>query len=143
MAAISGKDAKVMYGAVEILNLTQWSISGFTKAPEEITTAFGDTIKSYVLADAGEPGTITFEGNYDPADTTGQAALATLCKEGTSLGEDLYLYVAAATFWRVGTGGEILVTKADAVTMPRSGIGKVSFEGKVSGAAMEQVGTGS
>ena len=39
-------------------------------------------------------------------------------------------------------GGVIIVTKCDAVSLARSGIGTISFEGKVSGAAMECVGTG-
>lgn len=140
MAAISGKTGKVMYGSVVVANIKEWSISGYSQATGD-TTAFGSTIKSYLPVDAGEPGTISFSGNYDPGDTAGQLALATVCKAGTLL-TDLYLYAATSTFWRVGSGGSIIVTKVDAISHSRSGIGTISFEGKVTGAALECVGTG-
>jgi len=64
-----------------------------------------------------------------------------LLKAGTGV-TDLYLYVNTSTFWRVASGGEILITKADAVTLPRNGIGTIDFAGEVSDAEMEQVGVG-
>lgn len=140
MAAINGKGGKVMKGATVIANIKEWSMSGFVMGTQE-TTAFGTTIKTFIPDDTGDPGTISFNGNYDPADTTGQAALDAVCVAGTT-STDIYLYVNTNTFWRVGSGGNIITTKGKAVTLPRSGLGSVSFEGKVSGAAMEQVGTG-
>jgi hypothetical protein len=116
-------------------------MSGFAQPTVEVPTPFGETIASYIAADSGKPGTIAFSGNYDPADSTGQAALATVCQAGAGL-TNLYLYVNTSTFWRVGSGGEIIVTRADAITLPRSGVGTITFEGQVSGAALEQVGTG-
>jgi hypothetical protein len=141
MAAISGAGGKVMLGSVTVANIKEWTISGFTMGVLD-TTAFTSTIMTYIPDDTGNPGTISFTGNYDPADSNGQAALATLCEAGTT-STDLYLYANTSTFWRVGTGGNIITTKAKNVTLPRNGIGTVSFEGQVSGAAMEQVGTGS
>ncbi len=135
-----GSGGKVLYGSVTIANIKEWSMSGFTQAPTEIT-AFENTIKVYLVADAGEPGTLSFSGNYDPRDTTGQAVLSSICEVGTEITQ-LYLYAATSTFWRVGSGGVIIVTKGKSATLPRSGVGTISFEGKVSGAAMEQVGTG-
>ena len=140
MGAISGRGGKAMYGSIVISNMTDWSISGFSQAMEE-TKEFNVTVKKYLPVDAGDPGTISFEGNYDPADTNGQVALNAVCQAGTSL-TSLYLYVNTSTFWRVGTGGVIYVTKSLPVKLNRSSLGKVSFEGQVSGAAMEQVGTG-
>ena len=137
---ISGKGGKVMLGSVTVANIKEWSISGFTMGTLE-TTAFGTTIKTFIEDGTGDPGTVSFSGNYDPGDTTGQAALATLCEAGTT-STDLYLYANTSTFWRVGAAGNIITTKAKAVSLPRTGLGSVSFEGKVSGAAMEQVGTG-
>ncbi len=137
---ISGAGGKVMLGSVTIANIKEWSISGFVMGTLE-TTAFGSTIKTFIADKTGDPGTISFSGNYDASDSAGQAALATLCEAGTT-STDLYLYANTSTFWRVGTGGNIITTKAKAVTQPRNGLGTVSFEGKVSGAAMEQVGTG-
>lgn len=138
---ITGAGGKVMLGSVVVANIKEWAISGFVMGTLE-TTAFGDTIKKFVPDKTGDPGTVSFTGNYDPSDTAGQAALATLCQNGTT-STDLYLYANTSTFWRVGSGGNIITTKAKAVTMPRNGLGNVSFDGKVSGAAMEQVGTGS
>lgn len=142
MTALSGKNASVMYGSVTVAEMVEWSMSGWEFPTVKKDTAFGDTVMEYDIAEPGDPGTITFSGNYDPADTNGQLALQTVCEAGTTI-TNLYLYANTSTFWRVASGGEILVTKAMAITMPRNAYGKVSFEGKVSGAAMEQVGTGS
>lgn len=139
--AITGKNAKVMYGSNVIAGQVEWSMSGFAQSVTE-TTAFGDTIKTYKAADAGDPGTISFNGNYDPTDADSQLALDAVCQDGNGL-TNLYLYANTNTFWRVGSGGEIIVSKASNITLPRNGIGKITFEGQVSGAAMEQVGTGS
>lgn len=141
MSAIGGKTGKVMYGAVVVANIKEWSISGFAQAVAEVS-AFNDSVKTYLAVESGDPGTITFSGNYDPADSTGQIALAALVSGGVGL-TNLYLYANTATFWRVGSGGTIIPTKANAITLARNGIGTIHFEGKVSGAAMEQVGTGS
>lgn len=140
MAATKGKAGKVMYGSVVVANMVEWSISGMTVATEDVTP-FNATIKSFVAAEAGDPGTISFNGFYDPTDTTGQIAIAALCSPGLGV-NNLYLYANVSTFWRVAAGGEIIVTKANAITQPRSRTGTISFEGKVSGFAMEQVGTG-
>ncbi len=137
---ISGKGGKVMLGSVTIANIKEWKISGFVMGTLE-TTAFGTTIKTFIPDDTGDPGTLSFSGNYDPSDSTGQAALDALCVAGTT-STDLYLYANTSTFWRVGTGGTIITTKGKSVTFQRNGLGSVDFEGKVSGAAMEQVGTG-
>lgn len=140
-AAINGSGGKVMLGSVVVANIKEWSISGFTMGTLE-TTAFGSTIKTFVPDKTGDPGTISFSGNYDPADSTGQAALDALCVAGTT-STDLYLYANTSTFWRVGASGNIITTKGKAIALPRAGLGTVSFEGKVSGDDMEQVGTGS
>ena len=142
MSKISGKNGKVMFGSVVVAEQVNWSMSGFSQPVVKKDAAFGDTVAQYVAADVGDPGTIAFDGNYDPADTTGQAALNTQCKAGTTI-TNLYLYANTSTFWRVASGGNIIVTRAQAVTLPRNGIGKVNFEGQVSDAGMEQVGTGS
>lgn len=141
MAKISGKNGKVMYGSVVVAESVEWSMSGFAQPVVKKDTAFGDTIAEYEAADVGDPGTIAWNGNYDPADTNGQAALDAITA-GTHL-TNLYLYANTSTFWRVASGGFIIVTRCKAVTLPRNAFGKVSFEGQVSDAAMEQLGTGS
>ena len=138
--AIVGKSGKVMLGSVVLADINEWSMSGFTTGTVEVSE-FGTAIKEYLPDGSGDPGTISFSGNYDPTDSTGQLAIDALCVAGTT-STDLYLYANTSTFWRVGTGGVIVTTKGKAITMSRTGLGTVSFEGKVSAAAMEQVGVG-
>jgi hypothetical protein len=143
VAKLHGKNGKVMYGSVVVAEQVTWSMSGFSQPVTSAPTAFGDTgTKVYEIGELGEAGTIEFNGNYDPSDSTGQIALSAACKAGTHL-TDLYLYANTSTFWRVGSGGDIIITKCDAVTLPRNNYGTISFSGQVSGQAMEQVGTGS
>jgi len=142
MSKITGKDGWVRYGSVVVAEMVEWSMSGFSQPVVQKDAAFTDTVATYEAADVGDPGTIMFSGNWDPAATTSQDALATVCAAGTHL-TNLYLYANTSTFWRVGSGGYIIVTRAQAVTLPRNNYGKISFEGQVSDAAMEKVGTGS
>ena len=143
MAKISGVNGKVMYGSVTVANMVSWSMSGFSMPVTSAPTAFGDTgTKVYEVAELGEAGTIEFNGNYDPADASGQLKLATLAALGSHV-TNLYLYVNTNTYWKCGTGGYIIITKADAVTLPRNNFGTISFSGQVSSAAVAQTGTGS
>ncbi len=142
MAEISGRDGFVMYGTVVLAEMVEWSMSGFAQTTIPVDTPFGAIIKTYLSAKEGDPGTVAFNGNWDPADTYGQKAVNSVCQGGTAL-TNLYLYANTSTYWRVASGGNIIVTRAQAVTLPRTGIGKISFEGQVSGAAMELIGTGS
>lgn len=138
---ISGVSGKVMKGSVVVAEMVSWSMSGLSQPVTSAPTAFGDTgVKVYEVADLAEGGTIEFNGNYDPSNAV-QKGFATTLKAGTHV-TDLYLYANTSTFWRVGSGGYIIVTKADAVTLPRNNYGTISFSGQVSSAAMEQVGTG-
>jgi hypothetical protein len=142
MGKLAGVNGRVQYGTVTVANMVSWSMSGFSLPVTSAPTAFGDTgTKVYEVAELGEAGTIEFNGNYDPADSAGQLALSSVCQAGTHL-TNLYLYANTSTFWRVGAGGFIIVTKANAVTMPRNNFGTISFSGQVSSQAMEQVGTG-
>lgn len=143
MAKITGYSGKVMYGSVIIANLDEWSMSGYAVPVMAAPAAFGDTgTKTYDHVELADGGTLTFKGNYDPNDPNGQQILASVCQAGTHL-TNLYLYVNTSTFWRVSAGGEIIITKVDAVTLPRNNYGTISFEAQVSGNRMEQVGTGS
>lgn len=142
MGKKTGVNGSVMYGSVTVANMVSWSISGFTMPVTSAPTAFGDTgTKVYEVAELGEAGTIEFNGNYDPADASGQLALSSVCQLGSHL-TNLYLYVNTNTYWAVGAGGYIIVTKADAVTLPRNNFGTISFSGQVSTVAMAQTGTG-
>ena len=142
MAKISGKGGYVMYGGNTIAELTEWAITGVSMNVIKKDPAFGDTVVEKVADGVSEPGQVTFRGNYDPADTTGQILLSAACKAGIGI-YNLYLYANTATWWHVDTGGTIIINKADSVTLPRSGMGTIDFAGEVEGACMVPVGTGS
>ena len=139
MAARNGRLAKVMYGDIRLAGLSTWSMSGFTN-PTLDDTEFGDTVQSFVFGGMGDPGTVTFEGLHDPADTTGQASLAAACIAGIEL-SNLYFYETTTRFWAVAAGGKILPTKCDSITFEKASLATISFEGKISGAVMTAYGT--
>ena len=141
MSKITGKNGSVRYGSNIVADQVSWSMSGISLPTTKAAGAFGDTVAVKEAAEVPDPGTFEFNGNFDPNDPNGQEALATVCKNGTHL-TDLYLYVNTSTFWRVGSGGYIIVTKAQAPVLPRNGYGTVSFSGDISSAFMEKVGTG-
>jgi hypothetical protein len=137
MASIGGRLAKVMYGSVVIAGLGTWSMSGFVPDVQD-DTAFGDTVKKWKRAGIDDAGSVSFSGNYDPDDTNGQVALNALQTVTSGL-TNLYFYESTSVFWRVASGGEILLTKFNAITMEKNALGKVTFEGKISAKAMERV----
>ena len=137
MAAIGGRLASVYYGSNKIAGLGVWTMSGFVPDVLE-STAFGDTVKSWVEAGIGDAGTITFSGNYDPADTNGQVALNALQNTGAQL-TNLYFYESTSVFWRVQAGGYLVISKFGAPSMSKNALATVSFECKVSTKPMERV----
>jgi len=139
MAAVNGRLAKVMYGSVRLAGLSTWSMSGYTN-PTLDDTEFGDTVQSFTFGGMADPGTVSFSGFHDPADTTGQASLATAAVAGIPL-SNLYFYETTTRYWAVAAGGHILPTKCDSITFDKNALATVSFEGKISGAAMTRYGT--
>lgn len=137
MASIGGRLAKVMYGSVVIAGLGEWSMTGFVPDVQD-DTAFGDTVKKWKRAGIDDAGEVAFSGNYDPDDTNGQVALNALATVTTGL-TNLYFYESTSVFWRVGSGGEILLTKFKAVKFNKAGLATVEFAGKISAKAMERV----
>lgn len=136
-SSIGGRLAKVMYGSTVIAGLGTWSMSGFVPDVQD-DTEFGDTVKTWKQAGIGDAGTVSFSGNYDPADTNGQVALNALANTDSEL-SNLYFYESTSVFWRVAAGGAIILTKFKAITMDKNALGKISFDGKVSGKLMERV----
>jgi len=137
MTAIGGRLAKVMYGSNTIAGLGTWELTGFTADLQE-TTAFGDTVKTYIRAGIDDAGGFRFSGNYDPDDTNGQVAINALKTVASGL-TNLYFYETTSVFWRVASGGSLFLQKFNAITMQKNAIGTISFEGMVSGQAMERV----
>jgi hypothetical protein len=139
----TGKNGKVMYGSNVVAEQVAWSMSGFSQPTTSAPTAFGDTgVKTYEIAELGEGGTIEFNGTYDPSDANGQQTLDTLCGLGSHI-TNLYFYFNTSTYWAVGSGGYIILTKSKAPNVTRSGYPTIAYSGQVSTAAMAQTGTGS
>lgn len=138
MASKSGFAAKVAMGTYTIAGMGTWSMDGLSRETIE-DTAFGDTVKKYVFGFM-DGGSLSFDGNYDPDNSTGQAILNSACINASVLGPgSIRLYIDNTSYWTIASGGQLLVTKANAVTMEKSGLGKISFTAKVSGAAMELI----
>jgi hypothetical protein len=137
MASIGGRLAKVMYGSTVIAGMGTWQMSGFVPDVQE-DTAFGDTVKKWKQAGIGDAGEISFSGNYDPADSNGQVALNALANTDAEL-TNLYFYESTSVFWRVASGGAIVLTKFNNIGFQKNGLATVEFSGKISAKAMERV----
>lgn len=94
MAALVGKDAKVMIGTAQVAQADTWSLD--TPATLLETTNFGSAgWKEYIAGLKEWNG--SFECNFDPTDTTGQVALRTAWQNGTTV--SLKLYVNATNYY--------------------------------------------
>ncbi len=131
MTILKGKTAQVKLFENIIAEQGQYSFSGFTRDNVE-STAFGDDVKKFTFT-LGDGGTISFSGNYDPSDSNGQNLINSYCSNGSTFAVgDLRFYINNTSYITVATGGQILVTKVKAINFTQSGLGTISFEGKVS-----------
>lgn len=137
MASVGGRLAKVMYGSVVVAGIGEWSMSGFVPGVVD-DTAFGDTVQKWVNAGIADAGEVSFSGNYDPADTAGQVALNGLATADVGL-TNLYFYETTSAFWRVASGGTIVLTEVGNPKFIKNGLATISFKGKISAKAMERV----
>ncbi len=135
MATKSGRIASVWYSANKVAGQGTWTLGGFTRETiEEDSWDLDIKNKYFSVADAG---TLTFSGLHDPADANGQVMLDSACKNSSLLMSDaLRLYVDSTSYWTNTTGHSILLTKCQSITMEKSAMGTVDFEGVVSVGAM-------
>jgi len=140
MATVSGRIANVKLGANIVAGLGTWTLGGFTREVIEEDSWDLDIKKKYFSV--GDAGTITFSGLYDALDATGQNLLNSACQNssafsgGLSNASTLNFFVDNTSYWTVDTGGNILITKCKSITMEKSSMGTVDFEGVVSGGHM-------
>jgi hypothetical protein len=145
MACLVGKDGKVALGADTVVGMGTWSIDGITTDEFECSS-FGDNWKSYSYG-MKDGGTISFNGHYDPTDTTGQEALLQANLHNSSL-TNIRLYVDNTSYFEpcqstgyfspnLTTGADTLLSNvritAFNIGLDKSGLGTISFTGKVSG----------
>ena len=135
MTTKSGRIASVYLGAVKVAGQGTWTLGGFTREVIEEDSWDLDIKNKYFSV--GDAGTLTFSGLYDSADPTGQRLLDSACKNSSLLISNiLKLYVDAASYWTNTTGHSILITKCQSITLEKSSMGTIDFEGIVSVGAM-------
>ena len=137
---LSGSFMKVTLGpTTKILGAGTYTVSGMTRRTVD-AGEFGVDVDIFEF-DSADGGTITL-GNclYDPTDAS-QNTLRTAVQNGVKLHPSILtsgirFWVNSTSYWTIGTSGHILMTKAGSVEADRSGLGRTSFEGQVSGAFM-------
>ena len=140
-----GKDAKVALGSNVVTEMGTWSINGI-QTEEFDASAFGDTWKEFEYG-MKDGGSVSFNGHYDPDDTTGQQALQQANLYNSAL-TNLRLYIDNTSYFEpcqttgyfspnLTTGAptqlsNVKITTLD-ISADKSGIETVNFGGKVSG----------
>ena len=96
MSLRPGKACKVVLGSSKVVAMGTWSIDGIT-ADEMESSAFDQNWKTYEFG-MKDGGTISFNGFFDPDDTTGQQALMNANLENTNL-TTIKLYVDSTSYF--------------------------------------------
>ncbi len=137
MAVKVAKLASIDLGGNKVAEMGVFTMSGFTREALE-SHAFQDDVKEYVFG-VGDGGEISFSGNYDATDTTGQDLLhaaATAADGSVFAAVDLKFFIDTTSYFRLTTGGTYLITKALSVAFDKAGLGTTEFTAKVSGGSM-------
>ncbi len=115
-----------------------FSLSGGTRKTVDVSE-FGDDIDKFDFATA-DGGTISITGaNLDPTDpeqNTLRSCAESKIKLINSVTSGPRFWINAASYYTIGTSGEILMTNSTPIQADRNNVAKTSFEGKVSGAFM-------
>jgi hypothetical protein len=141
-----GKDGKVSLGANTVVGMGTWSVN-LGSTDEFDASDFGDEWEQIVYG-MRRGGSISFNGNFYPADTTGQNAVMQAFVEGTDL-TDLRLYWNSASYWRpnstagyfnpqLTTGAGTPANSTCRITSceigdDKSGIASIAFTARISG----------
>ena len=145
MAKKVGKDAKVSLGTDTVVAMGTWALNGIQVDKFDVS-AFGDNWKQYEygMKDGGQ---LTFNGHYDPADTTGQQALQQANLYNSDL-TNLRFYIDNTSYFEpcqsTGYFSPNLTTGADTklshvnitafnINMDKAGVGAIDFTADVSG----------
>lgn len=115
-----------------------WTMSGLVRDVLE-DSEFGNDVKKFQfgMLDGGE---IVCRGNYDPEDEIskgGIMAIREAVDHNDTFGSgEIRLYIDSTSYYTVESGGEILFTRVETITMDKNGLGQLEFSCKVSNAAM-------
>ena len=143
--AIVGKDGKVTLGSNVIVGMGTFSIDGIS-VEEFDASAFGDEWKSFEYG-MKDGGTVSFNGHYTPSDVTGQQMLQQANMYNSAL-TNLWFYINDTSYFTPsqttsyfspsntstanGRLSTVTITSFN-IGMDKSGLGTISFTGKVSG----------
>ncbi len=133
MAFKPGNNAKVTLGAATVVGMTNWSMDGISVDLLD-KSAFGDIAKKYMTG-LLDYGTISFNGHYDPADTTGQTILQSANMNNSKI-TNIRLYVDATSYWCPNITADSdagLLIQTFKIGMAHNGLGTIDFSGKASG----------
>jgi len=97
MSLKPGKDMTVRLGTTTIVGIGDVSLDGVT-VEELDTSAFGNNGWKTFQTGMKDGGTISFSGQFDPADTTGQEILALALVNGTEL-TSIRIYVDSTSYY--------------------------------------------
>lgn len=138
-----GRSAKVTLGAVQILGIGSWKIGG-SQVEELDDSEFGDDWEQYLLGII-KGGSVTFTGLYKVDDTTGQDMIRQAFYYKSDI-TDIRFYVDDSSYYTpnstTAAGGGlpaacpvsvINITSEPEITFDKSGLGQVSFTGRVRG----------
>jgi hypothetical protein len=134
MSVKLGRWGKVTVGSNTVAALGNWSIEGIAVDQIE-TSAFGSVWKTF---EAGmlDGGTLSFSGNFDPDDTSGQLLLQEANLNATHL-TSMRFYVDSTSYFEadqtsVSPKSYVVITSWN-VSTDKSGVAQTTFSGKVSG----------
>ena len=144
--AYVGKDGKVCIGASTVVGMGTWTVN--LGATDEIeVSAFGDEWEMVVFG-MRRGGSISFNGNFYPEDTTGQNAAMQAFVLGSDLTDLRFYWNSASYWWPNSTAGYFnpdlttgAGTPADStcritsceVSDDKSGLAAISFTARISG----------
>ena len=136
MASVGGRLASVRYGGSLLAGMGEWSMSGFT--PEIMDdTSFGDTVKKKKQAGIGDAGNVSFSGLYDSTDTC-VSRIQSLANTDSEI-NTLYFYESTSVFWRVSSGGALIMSQFDGPKFGKNQLATISFTAEVSAKPMEKI----
>lgn len=136
---LSGRFQKVTLGPTsKILGAGTYTISGITRRTVD-ASEFGVDADIYEFASADGGTIILSDVSLDPTDPA-QNYLRTCVENAIKLTDSstsgIRFWINTTSYYAIGSGGTILMTKGGAVRSDRNGMAKTDFEGQASGAFM-------
>lgn len=122
---LMGRYATIKIGTVLVENMGNWTLN-LTGTDIDVS-AFGDTWEKKMPGMQGW--TATLDGNYDPADTDGQAILTAAKLAATKL-KTLRLYIDSTSYWNIASDEDTnhgCYISSITITHDKAGVATVSM----------------